>query len=85
MLTVPILLIWLFSIIIFSVLAYIAGYRTRIIEIKQNEEVKEIKFNSSDLEFEEEEEAFVPGVDDVQNKPKRNIQYKTVDEHIWSD
>lgn len=84
MLTVPILLIWLLSIIIFSVLAYIAGYRTRIIEIKQNEEVREIKPNSSDWEF-EEEEAFVPGVDDIQNKPKRNIQYKTVDEHIWSD
>lgn len=84
MLTIPILLIWLLSIIIFSVLAYIAGYRTRIIEIKQNEEVKEIKPNSPDLEF-EEEEAFVPGVDDIQNKPKRNIQYKTVNEHIWSD
>ena len=84
MLTVPILLIWLLSIIIFSVLAYIAGYRTRIIEIKQNEEVKEIKPNSSDWEF-EEEEAFVPDVDDIQNKPKRNIQYKTVNEHIWSD
>lgn len=84
MLTVPILLIWLLSIIIFSVLAYIAGYRTRIIEIKQNEEAKEIKPNSSDLEF-EEEEAFVPGVDDIQNTSKRNIQYKTVNEHIWSD
>ena len=84
MLTVPILLIWLLSIIIFSVLAYIAGYRTRIIEIKQNEEVKEIKPNSSDWEF-EEEEAFVPDVDDIQNEPKRNIQYKTVNEHIWSD
>lgn len=86
MITTSTLFIWLISLISCGVLSYFAGRGSmRIIEIKSNETIREIPKDKNYITelyknfYGEEEEAFVPGVDDTEEAEARNIIYKTFD------